>query len=268
MPRCSPPLRYRTLHNCSCAPCRLAPSPSPRRSAGPAPTGAPASQASAAQRGLGSQACPCCRSWLCSTRLFGGLPSSPRVLVSSPASTSAACWRSSPVLCRALPTACRPAAPPSRPLRAAVQLAPTQLDALDCIALDYRVGWPLSAILTEARRTARFCGGACKSGAAGILAQRGAPVVHAGWWPLLCCVCSQLGPAKISQRPPLAPMLPQDTLQGYAAVFCAMARVRRVAQLLRALHKPLASQPRSTADLLLRWARSFGTHLAWWCRMA
>lgn len=45
----------------------------------------------------------------------------------------------------------------------------------------------------------------------------------------------------------------QDTLQGYTAVFCAMTRVRRVAQLLRALHKPLASQPRSTADLLLRW---------------
>ncbi|KAI7838596.1 hypothetical protein COHA_007604 [Chlorella ohadii] len=61
-----------------------------------------------------------------------------------------------------------------------VQLAPTQLDALDCIALDY-----------------------------------------------------------------------QDTLQGYTAVFCAMTRVRRVAQLLRALHKPLGSQPRSTADLLL-----------------
>ena len=35
-----------------------------------------------------------------------------------------------------------------------------------------------------------------------------------------------------------------------------MTRVRRVAQLLRALHKPLASQPRSTADLLLRWGRS------------
>jgi len=33
----------------------------------------------------------------------------------------------------------------------AVQLAPTQLDALDCIALDYQVGWPLSAILTQAR---------------------------------------------------------------------------------------------------------------------
>lgn len=46
----------------------------------------------------------------------------------------------------------------------------------------------------------------------------------------------------------------QDTLQGYAAVFCAMARVRRVEQLLRALHRPLASQPKSTADLLLRWA--------------
>ena len=45
----------------------------------------------------------------------------------------------------------------------------------------------------------------------------------------------------------------QDTLQGYTAVFCAMTRVRRVAQLLRALHQPLASQPRSTADLLLRW---------------
>ena len=30
-----------------------------------------------------------------------------------------------------------------------VVLPPTQLDALDCIALDYKVGWPLSAILTE-----------------------------------------------------------------------------------------------------------------------
>lgn len=56
-------------------------------------------------------------------------------------------------------------------------------------------------------------------------------------------------------QPPVFIPLPskQDTLQGYTAVFCAMTRVRRVAQLLRALHKPLASQPRSTADLLLRW---------------
>lgn len=36
----------------------------------------------------------------------------------------------------------------------AVTLAPTQLGALDCICLDYRVGWPLSAILPEVRRRA------------------------------------------------------------------------------------------------------------------
>lgn len=44
----------------------------------------------------------------------------------------------------------------------------------------------------------------------------------------------------------------QDTLAGYAAVFSAMVRVRRVEQLLRSLHAPLAARPTSTADLLLR----------------
>lgn len=38
-------------------------------------------------------------------------------------------------------------------LSAAVQLAPTQLDALDCLVLDYRVGWPLSAVITEVRES-------------------------------------------------------------------------------------------------------------------
>ena len=36
----------------------------------------------------------------------------------------------------------------------AVVLPPTQLDALDCIALDYQVGWPLSAVVTEVRGAA------------------------------------------------------------------------------------------------------------------
>jgi hypothetical protein len=48
-------------------------------------------------------------------------------------------------------------------------------------------------------------------------------------------------------------MLLQDTLQGYAAVWSMMARLRRCEQLLRALHPPLASQPKSSSDLLLRW---------------
>lgn len=48
------------------------------------------------------------------------------------------------------------------------------------------------------------------------------------------------------------PPTEQDTLAGYAAVFSMMARVRRAEQLLRGARAPLAVQPRSTADLLLR----------------
>ncbi|PSC71851.1 phosphatase 2C 22 [Micractinium conductrix] len=72
-----------------------------------------------------------------------------------------------------------------------VTLAPTQLDCLDCIALDFSVDWPLSAVITE------------------------------------------------------------DTLQGYAGVFSMLVRLRRVEQLLRALHAPLAARPKSTPELLL-----------------
>lgn len=35
--------------------------------------------------------------------------------------------------------------------RTAVQLAPTQVDCLDAVGLQYHVGWPLSAVVTEVR---------------------------------------------------------------------------------------------------------------------
>lgn len=39
----------------------------------------------------------------------------------------------------------------------------------------------------------------------------------------------------------------QDIMQGYAAVFSQLVRLKRVEQLLRALHAPLMQQPQSTA---------------------
>ena len=53
--------------------------------------------------------------------------------------------------------------------------------------------------------------------------------------------------------PGCCPNALQDTLQGYAAVFSVMVRLRRVEQLLRGLAAPLAAQAKSSADLLLRW---------------
>ncbi len=48
--------------------------------------------------------------------------------------------------------ACNAAEPAHLSALPAVTLAPTQLDALDCVCLEYRVGWPLSAILPEVCR--------------------------------------------------------------------------------------------------------------------
>ena len=151
----------------------------------------------------------------------------------------------------------------------AVPLAPTQVDALDCVTLDYCVGWPLSAIITEVRARVCFClyvpVPACPPA-------RPPPCVRACRRP-----CFMLGftfhfatrmtrPENGAQKPsertrhtstsPLSPrrLFPrlQDTVRGYSAVFSMMVRVRRCEQLLRALHAPLASQAKSTADLLLR----------------
>lgn len=128
----------------------------------------------------------------------------------------------------------------------AVTLAPTQLDALDCLALDYQVGWPLSAVLTEASMGAWAAHGLCRlslDAASGPVA----PLAPLSPMP------PQPGPRPSPTCRPFVGTSPglQDTLQGYAAVFSWMVRLRRAEQLLRAAAPPLAAQPKSSADLLL-----------------
>ena len=76
-------------------------------------------------------------------------------------------------------------------------------------------------------------------------------------WPTARCMLRPAAGA-LTQLPVLSctppPHVPQDTLQGYAGVFSMLVRLRRVEQLLRALHAPLAARPKSTPELLLRWA--------------
>ena len=100
---------------------------------------------------------------------------------------------------------------------AAVTLAPTQLDALDCISLDYQVGWPLNAVLTEVGGWSMHC-----STGAPVEAFSTAPWIQRSHncmvWVLL-----PLGPCVLP--------LVQDTVQGCATVTVPLPERSRVSLL-------------------------------------